>query len=153
MIEKSKSQIIKYPAHATCETYGCRKKVIWAVGRPDGPKQLWKFYCDDCIRDVIASIPPELLPDIDTEDNSIEAKRDKLLSIIKELLLVDDAEFQEGLLDEIIEAFGGLEPEPEDDKPDEQKPICQYCGKECKNNAGLQAHERTCKEKGVKADG
>jgi hypothetical protein len=94
-----------------------------------------------------------LLPDIELEDNSIEAKRDKLLSIIKELLLVDDAEFQENLLAEIIEAFGGLEHEPEDGKPDEQKPICQYCGKECKNNAGLQAHERTCKEKGAKADG
>jgi hypothetical protein len=58
-----KCQIIKTSVFASCETYNCQKKVAWAIGRPDGPIQLHKFYCDQCIRDIVASVPYELLPE------------------------------------------------------------------------------------------
>ena len=60
-----KQQIIKTSLFASCETYNCQHKVAWAIGRPDGPRQLWDYYCDQCMRDIVASIPAELMPEPD----------------------------------------------------------------------------------------
>jgi len=58
-----KQQIIRVSLPVSCETYNCFKKVQWAIGRPDGPRELWNYYCDDCMRDVVSNIPAELLPE------------------------------------------------------------------------------------------
>lgn len=59
------NQIIKLKAlHTPCETYNCMKKAGYAIGRPDGPMQLWSYYCPDCMKNVVASIPAELMPDV-----------------------------------------------------------------------------------------
>lgn len=60
-------QIMKLKAlHTPCETYNCMKKAGYAIGRPDGPMQLWSYFCPDCMRSIIESIPAELMPE--TED-------------------------------------------------------------------------------------
>ncbi|HBC94466.1 MAG TPA: hypothetical protein DCZ10_16590 [Pelotomaculum sp.] len=58
-----KCQIIKTNVFASCETYNCLKRISWAIGRPDGPPQLHHYYCDDCMRDILASVPEELRPE------------------------------------------------------------------------------------------
>jgi len=60
-----KQQIMSVSLPVSCETYNCFKKVQWAIGRPDGPRELWNYYCDDCMRDVVSNIPAELLPGSD----------------------------------------------------------------------------------------
>ena len=141
-----KQQIMKISLPVSCETYNCRKKVAWAIGRPDGPRQLWNYYCDDCIRDVLDNIPPELLPT--TEIDNIEAKRDLFFVILEDLLQVNDDEFQDTLLEDIVMALGiDLEADETEREQQANELTCEYCGKECKNLAGLQAHKRTCKAK------
>ena len=55
----SKQQIMPVQVAAACETYNCYKKAAWAIGRPDGPRQLWHYHCDQCMRDI-ESAPEEL---------------------------------------------------------------------------------------------
>jgi hypothetical protein len=57
-----KCQIIPKTVFASCETYNCLKPVAWAIGRPDGPPQKLVYFCDQCVRDMVGSIPAELLP-------------------------------------------------------------------------------------------
>ena len=62
-IMAEKCQIIPKTVFASCETYNCLKPVAWAIGRPDGPVQLQKYYCDQCIRDMLSNLPAELQPE------------------------------------------------------------------------------------------
>lgn len=61
MVEKC--QIIKTSVSVSCETYNCHKKVSYAIGRPDGPPQLWRYLCEDCTKDMLSCIPEELQPE------------------------------------------------------------------------------------------
>jgi hypothetical protein len=142
-----KQQIIKTSLPVSCETYNCYKKVQWAIGRPDGPRELWDYYCDSCIRDIVASIPEELLPG---QGVSIEAKREQIMAITAEIMDTQDDDFQAAFIEELLTKLGieldDGEPDNDPDIPNEVY-ICGFCGKECKNKAGLQAHERMCKVK------
>lgn len=66
---KSPQQIMKIEQlWGTCETYNCLKKISYAIGRPDAPRQLWSYFCADCIRDIVASAPKELLPVVENTE-------------------------------------------------------------------------------------
>jgi len=145
----SKQQIMPSNLAVSCETYGCYKKVAWAIGRPDGPRELWHYHCDQCARDIVENIPAELLPPAPVFDvpaalelikQELTTETDACVPMIEELM---DILTEKGFLEAEVIA---------DDEPDGNLPTCQYCGKECKNQAGLQAHQRTCKEREVKPD-
>lgn len=64
-------QIMKLrPIFKTCDTYNCLKKAAYAIGRPDGPMQLWSYFCEDCMRSIVASVPEELRPEPELTDDT-----------------------------------------------------------------------------------
>lgn len=122
-------QIIKNGNNALfCEEYNCRNRASWFIGRPDGPRNLWKNICQECMENMIRTIPEELKGNIQPPEGMVfvsTADLEKLMANQKE-------PEQEN------------RPEPGTD-PGEIPLVCPKCGKECKSQIGLSSHMRSCK--------
>jgi len=59
-LPKNKAQIHPnpYPTVA-CDIFNCRNRAAWFIGRPDGPLNLCLNVCDDCLQDILASVPKQ----------------------------------------------------------------------------------------------
>lgn len=44
-----------------CETFNCTTPAEYHVGRPDGPRNLWRNLCGGCVISIAANLPKELL--------------------------------------------------------------------------------------------
>lgn len=61
-LDKSKAQIFPQPyPSAPCDVYGCSNRAKWFIGKPDGPLNIPMRVCDECMRNIVASIPEEYL--------------------------------------------------------------------------------------------
>lgn len=114
-----KAQIIPITVFASCETYNCPKKIAWGIGRPDA-REFMNYYCDGCMKDIVASIPPELLPeDWDPID------LDGLIGIITEMYATLDDEGKAVLLDAITDL---VDADQATDRSDPEDAIKQIAG-------------------------
>lgn len=118
-----KCQIIKTTVAVSCETYNCYKKVSYAIGRPDGPPQLWRYLCEDCTRDMLSCIPEELRPEPEPDLSALQA----------------------GLVDTPGEYVAEVvEPEQTDIPQPPKTYACTYCGEEFDKPTSLGNHVRHC---------
>lgn len=63
MIDKTKAQIFPQPyPSASCDAYMCKQRSRWFVGRPDAPLAICLKLCDDCLRNVVESLPEGFKP-------------------------------------------------------------------------------------------
>ena len=133
-----KQQIIPVSLAVSCETYNCLKKVSWAIGRPDGPRNLWSYYCDNCMRDIVASTPAELLL----------VKSSDLIAVIRQEIEAGNVGYQD--VKAILDMFAnhGLlskSIEHEDAQEETGKTfVCKFCGKEFDSVGALGNHVKKC---------
>lgn len=102
-----------------CETYNCRNRAAWFVGRPDGPRSIWSNLCQECVENMIRTMPEEL------KNNYVPKEG---------YLLIEKEELDKLLANQ-------MEEKPNADK----EAVCQVCGKVCKSQFGLDAHMRSHK--------
>ena len=70
-LPKDKAQIFPQPyPSAPCDMYGCSNRAKWFIGRPDGPLSLPLRVCDECMRNIVASIPDEYLGAISAQSEA-----------------------------------------------------------------------------------
>jgi len=147
----SKQQIMPVQVAAACETYNCHKKAAWAIGRPDGPRQLWHYHCDQCMLDVVESAPEELRPvepPIDPE---------KLVEAFGQLCGASAMSKGTSLKEEVF-AMLNLPTEPEiksgialsifneiKNHESAKTYTCGYCGESFPTPQGKASHSRYCK--------
>jgi len=121
-----KCQIIPKTVFASCETYNCLKPVAWAIGRPDGPIQKMVFFCDQCMRDMVGSIPEELRPEPEPDLSALQA----------------------GLVDTPGEYVAEVvEPEQTDIPQPPKVYACKYCGEVFNTPTKVGSHTRYCQAK------
>lgn len=81
MAEKHIPQFFPQPfPSAPCDTFNCRNRAAWFVGRPDGPLNICLRLCDDCAKAVLANLPAELtttsqsepIPEVDESETQTE---------------------------------------------------------------------------------
>lgn len=114
-------QIIKINSlFSHCDTYNCRKKVSYAIGRPDGPREIWSYFCEDCMKSIAASIPEELLP----EDHYTEMEPETLDEAFNQVIGATDT-------------ARGKKTYP-----------CKYCGETFDTPGALGNHVKRCQRKG-----
>lgn len=170
-----KCQIIKTNVFASCETYNCLKRIAWAIGRPDGPAQLRNYYCDDCMRDIIASAPEELMPELESppevglcSNGFVGLNYDRAKQLLE---FLPDNEFKQifatAVADLEAETFRQAQATsiPIDFKSVEEIQDmfgvetpktypCKYCGEEFDTPAKVGSHTRYCEaRKEAKANG
>ena len=148
-----KQQIIPVQVAASCETYNCLKKAKWAIGRPDGPRQLWHYHCDQCMRDIVANIPTELIPvqpeqdDVSVVNGYIALTLDCAVEVAEAL---PDGELKAQLIDEINATLDAVEEAKDPPEVPEQVGktyACDYCGESFASPQGKASHTRYCKAK------
>lgn len=106
-----------------CETYNCRNRAAWFIGRPDGPRSIWSNLCQECVENMIRTMPEEL------KKNFVPQKG---------YLLIEKEELDTLLINQ-------KEPEEPEESKQEEEAVCQVCGKVCKSQFGLDAHMRSHK--------
>lgn len=63
MPDKNTPQFFPQPfPSAPCDTFNCRNRAKWFIGRPDGPLNICLRLCDDCARVILLNLPAELRP-------------------------------------------------------------------------------------------
>lgn len=113
MIDRSKAQIFPQPyPSASCDSYLCRQRSKWFIGRPDAPLAICLKLCDDCLKNVIESLPEGFKPTGIPEgmvmvDEATYKEMEQAAAAIK--LLQDAAEQARGVYEE--EQFVGTEEE------------------------------------------
>lgn len=123
-LDKSKAQIFPQPyPSAPCDVYGCSNRAKWFIGRPDGPLNIPMRVCDECMRNIVASIPEEYLSH-ESHDRQDVVKTGQVVTLETYLegTFIDNEGKQEA------ETFQ-----------------CPNCGKEFEKQQGLSAHLRYCK--------
>lgn len=72
-----------YPCklYVPCETFNCRNRAAWSIGRPDAPVSTNYYVCDKCARSIVELLPDELKPQEPEKPEATE-----LPEAVKELL-------------------------------------------------------------------
>ena len=126
---KNKAQIFPNPYTVSCDTFSCYKPAKYSVGRGDGPLNICQNLCDECAKDIMRYLPPELAELVPPPEGKV---------------LVDAAELAE-LRQKVAELEA--EPEPKDTPESTEEFICNNpgCGRVFTTNQALIAHQRFCK--------
>lgn len=121
---KNAAQVFPNPFPSSyCDIFCCRERAKYHIGRPDGPLNIVLRVCDKHMKEIVASMPAELLP---------------------------QAQEPEAPISEVLPAEEVQEPEvPAEvaETPDEEEEksfVCE-CGKAFAKAAFLGSHQRSCK--------
>ena len=115
MAWKLPTQIYPCTYVVPCETYNCRNRAKWFVGRPDAPVSTNYRLCDTCAKSIVENLPDEL----------------------KVLLVAPEAT-------EPSEPVGNQTEQTEPVEPAEAGPAafkCDKCGKEFDKEQALKMHK------------
>lgn len=69
-----------------CESYNCRGRAAYAIGRSDGPISLRLNLCKECVGQMLNSVPADLWP-ADLVQGQVEAKVSELREQIRDEVL------------------------------------------------------------------
>jgi len=136
-LPKNKAQIFPQPyPSAPCDMYGCSNRAKWFIGRPDGPLSLPLRVCDECMRNIVASVPEEYLS-YESHDRQDVVKTGQAMHVRQDVVKTGQAMTLETYLEgTFIDNEGRQEAETFQ---------CPNCGKEFEKQQGLSAHLRHCK--------
>lgn len=54
-------RIFRVRRHGRCDRYRCTGTAAWVIGDPDAPVHPPAQFCEECIRDMLANVPGELI--------------------------------------------------------------------------------------------
>lgn len=143
--------------HIFCDTFNCQNRAVWYIGNPEVIHSTSLKLCPDCVKNIIATAPAELVAggaELKQQiTDELTAKHEKEMAALR---AADEAqaEAQRQMIDKLMQKLAlerRVEPQVEEKPPEEQAPPegaiyrCLECDREFQTKAALASHMRTHK--------